>query len=82
MRVVALTKYECEEVGDGEAKQVEVSSGVQVRVCCYDDAGTHVAKQPGDEDDAVDDGESERSGKVATARAKMRLQERVEIEFG
>jgi len=78
---IALTKYECQQVGDGKAKQVEIGGGVQVPVCCYDDTGAHVAKQPCDEDDAVYGGESQRCDKAATAGTKMSLQERVKIEF-
>ena len=82
MCVVILTKYERQQVGDGEAKQVEVGSGVQVPVCYYDDTGARVAKQPGDEDQRVDYGECQGFGKFAATGSEMRLQERVEVEFG
>jgi len=77
----ALTKYERQQVGHGEAEQVEVGGGVQVPVGRYDDAGARVAEQPGGEDDAVDDGERQRAGQIAAARPEMSLQELAEIEL-
>ena len=55
---------------------------MHVSVGCYDDAGARVAKQPGDEDDAVDYGECQGRGEIATSGSELRLQEQIEVELG
>lgn len=41
---------------------------MQVPICCYDNTGARVAKQPGDEDDAIDDGK----GIMHPGRSRLR----------